>query len=329
MATLGLNGLSIVDLAKRTGPDGKIQRIAEILNKSTPFSTVVWKQGNRDIGNQYTVRTSLPAGSGEKLANGSVLLENTTTGQGVDAAYSFERVSSIEEKTWDLQEDKAELVMSESIPFIQKMREDFMNALINGTKDTTFEGLKAKYNTSTNMRTVIKAGGSTANVQTSIYFVNWRPDVCYAFSPKAIPAGLRIGETKEEATFTTVSGKTYRKVLRNTPFKLDAGLTIENHLYAGRIANIEHSTLSATGTNLREKIIELLSNVESVEDGAPVLYVGRKIYTFLRLQLDAKTNLNLSMEEVANGTPGRKVLTFDGVPVMLNDHISLTEGVVS
>jgi hypothetical protein len=113
-------------------------------------------------------------------------------------------------------------------------------------------------------------------------------------------------------------------------FSWDCGLTIKNWRQAARLANIDTVALkkdAASGTDLIEKIIVLLNAVQNLESGRPVLFVNRTIKTFLDLQETYKTNGSLSYSEV-EGRPGR-VLTFRGVPVVLNEQITNSETVVS
>ncbi len=51
------------------------------------------------------------------------------------------------------------------------------------------------------------------------------------------------------------------------------------------------------------------------------IYTSRDISTMLRLQLTNKSNVWLSQDEVA----GRKVTTFDGIPVRRVDRLLNTE----
>ena len=68
--------------------------------------------------------------------------------------------------------------------------------------------------------------------------------------------------------------------------------------------------------------IELLPEVKS---GKPAFYVNRTVRSFLRRQLANKAVYQLSMEDIM----GKRVLSFDGIPVRRCDQLLNTESQVS
>jgi hypothetical protein len=55
--------------------------------------------------------------------------------------------------------------------------------------------------------------------------------------------------------------------------------------------------------------------------GRPVIYCNKTVRTWLRIMMNEKSNVHLSLDEVA----GKKVLSFDGIPVKRCDKILNTE----
>src|SRR5678809_434057 len=71
MATLADTHPTLLDLARRTDPDGRIADIVEILNQQHGvLEDMVWLEGNLVTGHRTTVRTGLPAPTWRKMYGG-------------------------------------------------------------------------------------------------------------------------------------------------------------------------------------------------------------------------------------------------------------------
>ena len=56
--------LSLIDLARRTDPNGDAADVAELLSQANDvYDDMVWKEGNTNTGHVFTVRTGIPTGS--------------------------------------------------------------------------------------------------------------------------------------------------------------------------------------------------------------------------------------------------------------------------
>jgi hypothetical protein len=64
MATLSTTHPTLLDLAKRQDPDGKIATVAEILSETNEIlDDMIWLECNDGTSHQTTVRTGLPEGT--------------------------------------------------------------------------------------------------------------------------------------------------------------------------------------------------------------------------------------------------------------------------
>ena len=99
MATLGTSTYSwptLLDVAKRTDPDGSIPMVAEILTEYNPMMDIIpWVEGNLPTGHQHTIRNSKPTPT-FRLLNQSVTPAKSTTGQITDACAILEARSHID-----------------------------------------------------------------------------------------------------------------------------------------------------------------------------------------------------------------------------------------
>ena len=94
--------LTLVDLARRTDPDGEAADIAELLSQANEiYDDLVWKEGNTNTGHVYTMRTSIPKGWWRFIGQG-VPGSKSTTAQGRTNCGDLEMNSTIDLKLVDL-----------------------------------------------------------------------------------------------------------------------------------------------------------------------------------------------------------------------------------
>ena len=71
MSALAASHPTLLDLAKRLDPDGKIDVIAEILTQENPIlEDMNFVEGNLPTGHRTTIRTGLPTPTWRKLLVG-------------------------------------------------------------------------------------------------------------------------------------------------------------------------------------------------------------------------------------------------------------------
>ena len=117
------------------------------------------------------------------------------------------------------------------------------------TNPEQFMGLAPRYNTvvaATNgdAVNVIDMGG-TASTNTSMWVVTWGPQYCFGMFPKGSVAGLQHRDLGDMVPAYDSNNNQYRAY--RTHFKWDCGLVVKDWRYVVRIANIDVTTLSATG----------------------------------------------------------------------------------
>lgn len=92
-----------------------------------------------------------------------------------------------------------------------------------------------------------------------------------------------------------------------------------------RIANIDSSDLTkdaATGADLIDFMIQATELIDGGgDDSRLVWYVPGRIRSFLRRQMLNKSNVWVNTGEIA----GRRVTTFDGIPLRKIDRLLATE----
>jgi hypothetical protein len=331
MATLTTNNPTLLDLAQILGPDDKIATIIELLNQQNEIlDDAVAIEGNLLTGHVTTVRTGIPAPTWRKLYGG-VQPTKSTSVKITDSCGMLENYAEVDKALADLNGNTAAFRLSENRPILEGFNQEIAQTLFYGNEDSepeAFTGLAPRFNSTTaqNGDHVI-LGGSTDTDNTSVWLVVWGENSAHLIYPKGSKAGFTM-EDKGQVTIENVDGAGGRMEAYRTHYRWDVGLTVRDWRFIVRIANIDVSLLTktgATGADLTDLMTQALEMVQSLNMGKPVFYVNRTVRSFLRRQMVNKTiNSTLTQDNIA----GKKVMTFDGVPVRRSDSILNTEALV-
>jgi hypothetical protein len=329
MAVLAVTNPTLIDVASRM-EDGKVaSTIVELLNQTNEVITdATAVECNDGTGHKTTVRSGLPTATW-RLLNYGVQPSKSRTVQVRDACGMLEAYGEQDKSLVDMSGDPNGFRMSEDAAFLEAMNQGFVTALIYGNTTLNpekFMGLAPRYASlsAENGSNIVNAGGSGSD-NTSVWLVSWSPQTCHLIYPKGSKAGIGMQDLGEQTLIDAAGGKYqgYR-----SHYKWDVGLSLRDWRYVVRVANIDVSDLSATaatGANLITSLVTAIELLPSEQKGRTAFYCNRTIRTYLRLQMLNKSNVNLSLEEVA----GKKVLAFDGIPVRRCDAILNTEAAVA
>ncbi|EPY1191883.1 major capsid protein [Proteus mirabilis] len=319
--------LTLVDWAKRQGPDSKQAKIVELLNQSNEIlDDMVFVEGNLQTGHRTTVRTGLPSATW-RLLNYGVPPSKSTTAQVTDAIGMLETYSEVDKDLANLNGQKNEFLLSESIAFLESMNQQMAETVIYG--DATvhpqrFTGLAARFNDmkAKNAVNIIDAGGTGSNL-TSVWLVVWGENTVHGIFPKGSKAGLEQNHLGEVTLEDENKGK-YQGF--RTHFQWKNGISVRDWRYVVRIANIDLSKIGkdpekADTLDLPDLFIQAIEKIPNLSMGRPVFYCNQQIRSWMRRQIKNSKNVNISMAEVA----GKKVVSFDEIPVRRVDAILTTE----
>lgn len=344
MATLGTSTYSwptLLDVAKRTDPDGSIPLVAEILTEYHPVMDIIpWKEGNLPTGQQHTIRNSLPTPS-FRLLNSGVTPAKSTTGQIVDTCALLESRSNIDVDVAELNGNTAAFRMSESRAFIQGMMNTWADTLITGDVSINperFNGLQSRYfslgstyTTSTQMINGMSGGGTD---NTSIWLVGFGPESVFGVYPKGSQAGLQVIDRGIQTVEDPNTAGAYFDAY-STVFKWKGGLAIKDYRYVVRICNIDASNLLTTsdGTDTSANILKYMSQaIDLLPDDLsgnvrPCFLMSRNTLSMLRVKMLNKSNVYLGLGDLYTESIPRhqKPLTFMGIPCYRHDDITETE----
>ena len=330
MPLLNATHPTLLDVAKRLDPDGKVAKVVEILNQTNEIlDDCVWIEANDVTSHLTTIRTGLPTPTWRKLYGG-VQPTKSTTAQVRDSIGDLQAYAEVDARLVDLNNNAPAFRLSEDMAHIEGMNQQFAQTLIygnEGTQPEAFTGLAPRFNsvTAPNGDNIIRAEGSQpdANDNTSIWLVVWGPNTVHGIYPKGIPGGLEI-EDKGRVTAENIDGANGRAEIYRTHYKWMCGMTVRDWRYVVRITLNQEDLVrnAATGPVLFDVMTQALDLVPSLSMGRPAFYMNRRVRSFLRRQIiSATTNSTLTQENIG----GKLVTMFAGVPVRRCDAILNTE----
>ncbi len=183
-------------------------------------------------------------------------------------------------------------------------------------------GLTPRFSSSSaeNGQNILTGGGSAGQTDTqSIWLVVWGPNTVHGIYPKGSQAGLQHRDLGEVTLMDSASPAGRYQGYR-THYKWDIGLTVRDWRYIVRVRNIDLSDLvigAGSGANLVDLMVQAAEIPPNLSLGRAVFYCSRTIRAWLRRQILAKSNVNLTFDTVA----GKRVLAFDGIPVKRCDSL--------
>lgn len=327
MATLNTTNPTLADVANRLGPDGKIDpQIVEMLNETNEvLDDMTFIEANGFTEHKTTIRSGLPTGTWRKL-NYGVQPEKSRTVPVKDSMGMLETYAEVDKAMADLNGNSAAWRLSEDRAFVEGLNQTMAQTLFYGDSSLDpekFMGLAPRYNSLSAENGVnIIDGGGTGSDNASIWLIVWGPNTCHGIYPKGSPAGLNARDLGED-TLTDAGGGRYQGY--RTHYKWDNGLTLRDWRYVVRIANVDVSDLTknaSAGADLIDLMAQAVELIPNLGMGRPAFYMPRKLRSFLRRQIANKVaGSTLTMEDVG----GKKVVTYDGVPVRRTDALLLTE----
>jgi hypothetical protein len=336
MAGLG-TGVSLIDVAKRLDPNGRIAQIAGALSQTNDIITdITWKESNLPTGHQTTVRTSLPTVAW-RLANQGVTPSKSTTAQNIDSIGMLESWFEVDKDVADLNGNTAEFRLSEAKPFVESMGQELVQTLFYGNAGLApeeFTGLSPRYSATTLAlgQNIILGGGSQSD-NSSIWLICWDTETVTGLYPKGSQAGL-VHENLGLQTVTMATGVgpgTTNGRLRayQDHWQWKAGLSVKDWRYAVRIANIDISSLVAksSAADLFDLMIKATHRIPNMNMGKCVFYMNRTCFQMLDIQ--ARDDVTSGGQLTYQLVDGRPLTTFRGIPVRLCDQLVENEAVVS
>lgn len=331
---LGQTALTLLDWAKRLDPNGKVDKVVEILSvQNEMLDDMLWLEGNLPTGHKTTIRTGLPNVAWRQLYQG-VQPSKSTTKQVTDTCGMLEAYSEIDVELAKLNGNTPEFRLSEDKPFLEAINIEQGRTAIYGDVETNpekFVGLAPRYNTvnpatAATAANVIDAGG-TGSDNTSIWLVVWGDNTVHGIFPKGSKAGIEHEDLGQQ-TAIDPGNNGYFQVYRGH-YIWKCGLVVRDWRYVVRICNIDVSDLNTAGdntgdvsANLMKHMVWAYNKIPNIRAGKAAWYANKEVKSALDVKALGKANLMLTYERLQDGVP---LTSFMGVPIRRCDVILNTE----
>lgn len=333
MSTIGY-AATFNDLRKQMNPDGSIDRVIEVLNKSNPLlEDIPWVEGDLPIGNKTTIRASLPTPEGPRRINRGTSATKGTTKQIVDVCMHIEDRSLVDVELLAGKPNPQLYRMSEDDAHVEGMAQYMVDKLMYGSLDDdpdTINGFFTRYNTITGSKgsvgyQCIAAGTAGTNTNASVLMVDWGDRRVTGIYPKGTTAGLRRQDLGEDDVYDT-DGKAFRAV--QTLYSWKAGLAVHNVRSVVRVCNIDVSSIKSMSQSAQQGIIDnfIYGKNRIWHMKSPILYCSETVYSWLETWLTNKNNVHITRSDVMDGVP---TLRFAGMPVKKMDCLKENEAALS
>lgn len=336
---------TLVDVASRMDPEGKIPVIAEMLSQCNDYADdLPWIEANEHTGHEFVFRTSIPAGSWRSYNMGVPYAKSTTAKARVGLGM-LEDYSQVDRALAEHSGDREKFRQSEDVAFMEGMSQTIAQTFWYGNTTQTpaeFMGLSPFYNTistasAQNAANVIGCGG-TGSSNTSFWLIGWSPEHFFGIFPRGSRAGLDM-EDKGDVTpgFDSIGN---RFEAYTSWFRQQAGLCPKDWRYGVRMANIDTTNAGLAGPNpldifatMAEALLLLpkasrstsgITKTDAImDDTAPRLcwYVNRTGRHWMDVQAMRDRNVLLSIKDYA----GMPIMGYRDIPIKIVDQIINTE----
>ena len=333
MATINTMFPSLIDVAKRTDPDGSIASLAELLAQTNPIlDDAVWVEANGGTKHTVTVRTGLPTVY-FRMLNQGVPPSKSTTAQVEEAMSIMEAYAEVDKDLAMLNGNTAEFRLSEDTAFIEAMNQKQAQTVFYGNPAAdpkSYPGLAIRYSTkagAANGRNILLGGGAGSD-NSSVYLVVWSMSTVFMTYPKGSRAGLLVEDLGEETVIDSQGGRF--QALRSH-YQWKAGLVVKDWRYVVRIANISTAALAGgSPPDLIRLFQQAIDLIPALARGRAAFYANRIVAGALRDQAASRTG-NVLTVEASQTQLGTNIVNqrFLGVPLRVNDALLNTETAIS
>jgi hypothetical protein len=330
---------NLLNLARRTDPDGKPAKIVELLAQTNEvLDDAYWIEGNLPTGNMTTVRSDIPKGTWRRF-NYGVRPIKSNTAQVTDVCGMLEARHQIDCKLASINGNDKDWMLSEATAILEGMNQDLAATIFYG--DITdypdrFNGLSMRYEkigTPTNKPTannylnqVINNGGVSSSVQASIWLIGWGPNTVHMFYPKGSAQGVDSKDLGEVDAYDA-DGGVYRAYA--AIFSMTAGITVRDWRYIVRIANVDVAAIASDDAKLKTLYRNMITAINTIPSKGQAsrlcFYMNRAVKNLLDIAATDKANAALKVEEIF----GKQQTAFWGIPIKQVDSLLLTESVLS
>jgi len=275
------------------------------------------------------------------MLNYGVRPTKSITAQVDDTIGMLEDYGEVDKDLAMLNGNTAEFRMSEDTPHLESMSNTMAETIFYGDASVNaerFHGLAPRYDVlglpdgkpnaelnSAYLQHVLSAGGATADIQTSVWYIVWGQNSVHGIYPKGSQAGLQARDLGEQ-TLTDIDGGRFQGYRSHYQWKM--GLCVRDWRYIVRIANVELALMEDADAQklLYHAMIKAMYTVPQINNyNRGVFYSSPAVQAMLDIAATEKGNASLGYQNVF----GKEVLAFRGIPIKGCSAILETEAILT
>lgn len=327
MKILNLVAPTLTDVMNITDPNGQMATVVELLKQTNEIlEDMTFIEGNLPTGMVHVQRTGLPEAAW-RILNYGVPQGKSTTTKVTDTCGMLEAYAEVDKMLVELSGNGKQYRLNEDMAFLQAMNIKMAEALFYGDtrEGAPFVGLSPRYSTlslkkAASAKNVIDGGGTASGALSSIWLVSWGANTLHGIFPKGSKGGWQH-EDLGQVTLTDADGGHFEGY--RTHYKWDIGLAVRDWRYAARLCNVDIKNID--NDTLIDKMVALVEAMPDEKNGNLVIYTNRETRTRLRTAMYKASNVRLTMDQAG----GKKVISFDEIPVKRCDALKNTEALVT
>ena len=301
--------------------------VASRMHKSRPMlDDIPWYEASDVTSHRFAYDTTLPAGDW-RAYNEGINVETWTGTQARANIGLLESLSQVDKGLYDINPNPDKYRSQRDLRFAEGMGQTLSTAVLygdEGLKPNSFNGV-TKFFASLSAEGVYNAGADSGEngYVTDIFIVQWGQEKVWMAYPRGAGATMGFGRTSYPERMAAVASGGFKPVLE-TRFTFNCGMVVENPRCIKRIANLSTLASGDTGKFDEDFLIEALNDMPNEGAGA-VIYMPRNIKTQLDIRAKDKGNAALGWTDIF----GRRVLTFWGTPIRVDESIATSNNVLA
>ncbi len=322
---------TLLDVAKQLDPNGQPAQVIEVIDDLNPMiQDAPAIASNAPDGNKVTRRSTLPGVSWRKINEG-VVRRKGTTHQVKDTIGMLTGLSEIDAQLLPTQGGAVFNAMrfNEDKAYMESSSQEVETTILYGneqTEESAFTGFAPRLDalaTSIYGSQVRQHHAGSGADRTSLYIVDWHPDMCALMYPMHSQAGWQVNDLGRDRVLDP-NGKPFMAFV--TEYNWHIGVTVKDPRHIARLCNIDVSTaLADTTVKLTDSLIHIMNAMPAKAGANRVIYCSRDMLSALELQMQAQMNVLFSWDEYL----GEKHLHFKGSPFRASDQVSSAESEIS
>lgn len=324
------NNPTLLDVMKRTDPQGGITSMVEVLDRESPvLRTATFREGNLPTGHIFAARTALPSVHFRKFNQG-IKSSKSKSDQVTETCGMIVGRSAVDRKLAKLNGNEGAFRASEDRAFMESFAQSFENSFFYSSTRTTPEqvmGMTPRLDSKSGIgsKQFHEFGTAGSNTNTSIWGVVWGEKAVYGITPKGQPSGLQH-EDRGVLDVLDENGDPIPSLVSDWDWTY--GFCVEDMRKIVRLGNINVNNLagSEASDNLIPAMIKASYKLHNPGAGRLVWYCNRTVA--MNLDLQARNAVKSGGQLKYETVDGQPKLFFRGAPIEISDAILDTEAAV-